>query len=105
MNPPARQSDRASRTRNLERRLRSPSPMPPGVTTKTKTMLEQLQAEVCRLRELVEGTPLLHRKDVSRLLGVSERTVSRRLKDGRLPTPTYDAGRPKWAPSAFAPGT
>lgn len=74
--------------------------MPPGV--KTKTMIEQLQAEVARLRDLVEGTPLLHRKDVSRLLGVSERTISRRLKSGSLPAPTYDAGRPKWCPSAFA---
>lgn len=82
------------------RGMQSPALMPPGV--KTKTMLEQLHAEVSRLRELVEGTPLLHRKDVERLLGVSQSTLTRRLKRRDFPKPTYDAGRPKWRPSQFA---
>lgn len=74
--------------------------MPPGV--KPKPSMEQVLAELNRLRELVEATPRLHRKDVSRLLGVSDRTLSRRMQRRDFPKPIYDAGRPKWPASAFA---
>lgn len=74
--------------------------MPPGVTT--KTMLEQAFAELARLRELVENTPRWHRKDVERHLGVSARTLTRRMKRRDFPQPIYDAGHPKWLPSQFA---
>ena len=69
-----------------------------------KTMWEQLQAEVSRLRSQVEAltcTPLLWRKDVAQKLGVTERTVSRRMKRRDFPKPIYDAGRPKWTPAQF----
>ena len=72
--------------------------MPPGTTPTLETLAE----EVARLRELVLTTPRLFRKDVERLLGLSERTLSRRLKDRRFPKPIYDAGRPKWRPADFA---
>jgi len=74
--------------------------MPPGVRTKSK--MEQLLARISQLEAMVFATPLLHRKDVARLLGVSERTVSRRLARGSFPEPLYDAGRPKWMPGQFA---
>lgn len=60
-----------------------------------------LQTDLARLRALVEAAPLLFRKDVERLLGLSPRTLSRRLKDRRFPRPIYDAGRPKWRPGDF----
>jgi len=68
--------------------------------------MDQVLTELARLRELVENTPRLHRKDVQRLLGISDRTLSRRLADAKagkrgFPTPIYDAGRPKWPASAF----
>lgn len=77
--------------------------MPPGV--KTKTMLEQLQAQVNRLTaqlDSVLAVPLLHRKDVQRVLGVSPSTLTRRMKRRDFPKPLYDAGRPKWRPLDFA---
>ena len=62
---------------------------------------KSLEQELARLRELVENTPRLHRKDVQRLLGIAERTLTRRMKRADFPRPIYDAGRPKWPPSAF----
>jgi predicted DNA-binding transcriptional regulator AlpA len=65
-------------------------------------MLEQLQAEVSRLRSLVEASPLWHRKDLERMLGLSSSTLTRRMKRRDFPKPAiYDAGRPKWRPADF----
>ena len=66
--------------------------------------MEQILVELTALKARLESVlaePRLHRKDVARLLGVSDRTISRRLKDSGFPRPTYDAGRPKWRPSDF----
>lgn len=67
-------------------------------------MLELIQAELARLRSDVNAVmamPLLHRKDVQRLLGISERQLSRRMQRRDFPRPVRDAGRPKWRPSDF----
>lgn len=68
----------------------------------TPISLESLAAELRALRDLIESSPLLHRKDLARLLGVSERTITRRLARPGFPRPVYDAGRPKWTPGQFA---
>jgi hypothetical protein len=81
--------------------------MPPGTITvyQTGQSLEELvlslKADLDRLRTMVEAQPLLFRKDVERLLGLSPRTLSRRLKSRSFPKPIYDAGRPKWRPTDF----
>jgi len=77
----------------------------PVAKRKSNTMppsLESLAAEIRSLRSLIESAPLLHRKDLARLLGVSERTISRRLALPGFPRPVYDAGRPKWKAGQFA---
>lgn len=61
-------------------------------------------AHVETLLSVIMATPFLHRKDVQRILGISDRTLSRRLRDPRFPRPTYDAGRPKWRPTQFLDG-
>jgi len=83
--------------------------MPPGTTNgQTQPSLESeflsLKSDLQRLRDLVEATPLLFRKDVARLLGISPSTLSRRLKSRSFPRPIYDAGRPKWRPIDFEIG-
>lgn len=81
--------------------------MPPGTTNghnpdqSLETLVLSLRADLERLRALVEAAPLLFRKDVERLLGLSPRTLSRRLKSRTFPRPIYDAGRPKWRPLDF----
>lgn len=81
--------------------------MPPGTTNghsfndPLEALVLSLKADLERLRAMVEAQPLLFRKDVERLLGLSPRTLSRRLKDRSFPRPIYDAGRPKWRPTDF----
>lgn len=75
--------------------------MPPGVSKRKPTM-DELWAELRQLRELLEATPRLHRKDVARLLGISQSTLTLRMKRRDFPRPIYDAGRPKWTPGQFA---
>ena len=67
-------------------------------------MLEQLQAEVARLRgqlDALMGAPRWHRKDLERHLGIGRTTLTKRMKDRNFPQPIYDGGRPKWMPSQF----
>lgn len=66
--------------------------------------MEQLLAELRALRadlDALRGAPLLHRKDVQRLLGVSAATLTRRMSRRDFPQPIRDAGRPKWSPGQF----
>lgn len=66
--------------------------------------MEQLLAELRALRadlEALRGAPLLHRKDVQRLLGVSAATLTRRMARRDFPKPIRDAGRPKWFAGQF----
>lgn len=64
--------------------------------------LADLWAELKQLRDTFQSTPRLHRKDVCRLLGISVRTLSRRMTRPDFPAPIYDAGRPKWRAADFA---
>ncbi len=49
-----------------------------------------------QLAAISSDTKFLWRKDVAKLLGVSERTISRYVKAGTFPPPVLPFGRPRW---------
>ena len=54
-----------------------------------------LASDVENLRELVSNTPRLHRKDLLARYGISQSTLDRRIRSGRLPAAIRFPG-PLW---------
>ena len=54
-----------------------------------------LSSEVALLRELLANRPWLHRKDLLARYGISQTTLDRRIRSGRIPSAIRFAG-PLW---------
>ena len=57
--------------------------------------LKLLASELMRLRQLIANTPRLRAKDLQRRYGISESTLYRGIRSGRIPPPIRIPG-PLW---------